>query len=77
MQKCVRDLEAQLEELKAAGDGPNEELKVPIIPSSWDGEVKPIYAGLWSQTGCMFHIFMLGETGEGDEIDTRPQPGGY
>ncbi|KAA0712327.1 Ribosome-binding protein 1 [Triplophysa tibetana] len=27
VQKCVRDLEAQLEELKAPGDGPNEELK--------------------------------------------------
>ncbi|XP_059425661.1 ribosome-binding protein 1-like isoform X2 [Carassius carassius] len=26
-QKCVRDLEAQLEELKAAGEGPTEELK--------------------------------------------------
>lgn len=31
-QKCVRDLEAQLEELKAAGEGPTEELKVPTTP---------------------------------------------
>ncbi len=53
-QKCVRDLEAQLEELKAAGEGPTEELKVPTTHLH-HLKFKPAYPGslLSNSVFCM------------------------
>lgn len=53
-QKCVRDLDAQLEELKAAGEGPTEELKVPTTHLH-HLKFKPAYPGslLSNSVFCM------------------------